>query len=311
MSSKPEKALLLLAFGGVDSEKDIEPFIRNVLKGRPVTAEMIVKAKDRYRLIGGGSPLLRITEAQAKAISDLLNADPAATHTYRPYVGMRYWDPFIKDTVRRIKDDGINSAAAIIMAPFISRVATGGYDTDVKDTVKELGGTPEVNFTMPFHINLKFIDLIADRVNQELKSFAARQDALVIFSNHSLPLSALEGDPYEMMINQTANEVVKKAGKFDHKVSYQSAGSGPRVWLGPTTEDVIIEAKKKGKKGVVLVPLGFVADHVETLYDIDILFRKTAESLGLVFKRCPSINTDPGFISLLADLVKTLPERIQ
>ena len=309
MSSKPEKAVLLLAFGGVDSEADIEPFIKNVLKGRPVTPEMVEKAKERYRLIGGRSPLLDITKAQAKAVEEILNSDAGARFTYRAYVGMRYWDPFIKDALAGIKKDGIGSAVAVIMAPFISRVATGGYEADVESALSAQGGTPEVGFTKPFHINLKFIDILAERINKELASFAARTDALVIFSNHSLPLSALEGDPYEMMIRQTVEEVLKKAGKFDYKVSFQSAGSGPRQWLGPRTEDVILEAKRAGKKGVVLVPLGFVADHVETLYDIDILFKTTAASVGLEFRRCPSLNTDPGFMELLADLVKKHTER--
>ncbi len=309
MTSKPEKAVLLLAFGGVDSEADIEPFIRNVLKGRPVTPEMIEKAKERYRLIGGRSPLLEITRAQAKAVVELLNSDPDAFFAYRAYVGMRYWDPFIKDALAGIKKDGISSAVAVIMAPFVSLVATGGYDADVTKAVEVQGGAPEVGFTKDFHINLRFIDILAENINRELEPFADRKDALVIFSNHSLPLSALEGDPYEMMIHQTAGEVLKKAGKFDYRISFQSAGSGPRQWLGPKTEDAILEAKRAGKKGVVLVPLGFVADHVETLYDIDILFKTTAASVGLVFKRCPSLNTNPKFMELLADLVKKHTER--
>lgn len=310
MSSKPEKAVLLLAFGGVDSEADIEPFIKNVLKGRPVTPEMIEKAKERYRLIGGRSPLLEITRAQAKAVEELLNSDPDAKFTYRAYVGMRYWDPFIKDALAGIKKDGIRSAVAVIMAPFVSRVATGGYDADVHSAVAAQGGSPEVGFTKDFHLNLRFMDILAENINRELESFADRKDALVIFSNHSLPLSVLEGDPYELMIQQTAGEVLKKAGRFDYKISFQSAGSGPRQWLGPKTEDVMLDAKKTGKKGVVLVPLGFVADHVETLYDIDILFKDQAVSIGLVFKRCPSLNTNPKFMELLADLVKKQTENL-
>jgi len=308
MSSKPEKAVLLLAFGGVESEADIEPFIKNVLKGRPVTPELIEKAKERYRLIGGKSPLLEITRAQGQAVVDILNSDPEAAFTYKAYVGMRYWDPFIKDTIAEIKKDGLGSAVGIIMAPFVSRVATGGYETAVVGAVAEQGGTLEVGFTKDFHLNRSFTALIAENVNRELQSFASRTDALVIFSNHSLPLSALEGDPYEMMIQQTVAEVVKKAGPCDHKISFQSAGSGPRQWLGPTTEEVLLAAKNSGKKGVVLVPLGFVADHVETLYDIDVHFKAAAESLGLEFKRCPSLNTNPKFITLLADLVKKQTE---
>lgn len=296
-----KKAFLLLAFGGADSIDSVEPFIRSVLKGRPVTPELVEKIKERYRLIGGKSPLLDLTRAQAESIRAIIASQGL---DYKAYVGMRYWDPFIKDTLRQMKDDGVTDAVAIIMAPFVSLVATGAYNSDVERALSEQGKTPSVIVAPSFHLKTQFLETVAGNVKKELASFNDPSDALVIFSSHSLPWVGLEGDPYEMLVNQSVSEIVKRIGvKIDYKVAYQSKGAGPREWLGPSTEDVIQGAKKMGKKGVVVVPVGFVADHIETLYDIDILFKGIAESSGLAFRRSASLNTAPAFMELIASTI--------
>ncbi|MBI2413376.1 MAG: ferrochelatase [Deltaproteobacteria bacterium] len=296
-----KKAFLLLAFGGAESLDAVEPFIKNVLKGRPVTPEIVEKIKERYKLIGGKSPLLDITKAQAESIRVILAKQGL---DYKAYVGMRYWDPFIKDTVRQMKEDGVTDAVAIIMAPFVSRVATGAYNSDVENALAEQGKTPSIEVIPSFHIKSQFLETVVGNLKKELASFQEPKDALVIFSSHSLPWVGLEGDPYEMLIRQSVDEIVKRIGvKIDYKVAYQSKGAGPREWLGPSTEDVIQGARKMGKKGVIVVPVGFVADHIETLYDIDILFKGIAESNGLAFRRSASLNTDPRFMELLASLI--------
>lgn len=310
MSSKPIKAVLLLGFGGADSLESVEPFVRNVLSGRAVRPELIEKAKERYRLIGGSSPLLSITRAQADAIAEALNSR-GGEYEYRAYVGMRYWHPFIKDAVGGIREDGADEAVVVIMAPFQTLVATDGYRDAVADAVKALGGAPQTVYLTEWHIHPRFIESIAEKIDEQLGAFPKREDALVIFSNHSLPVAALEADPYELKIHQTVGEVLKRTGRIDWKIAYQSQGEGTREWLGPKTEDVIAEAGKRKKAGVVVVPLGFVADHVETLYDIDIYFRKTAESLGLIFRRTSSLNTYPKFIRFLAELIRKQAERTQ
>ena len=293
-------AFLLLAFGGADSIENVEPFVKNILKGRIVTQELVEKAKDRYRIIGGKSPLLAITLLQAKAIEEALKKEG---FDYSPYVGMRYWHPFIKDTLAKMKGDGITRAIAVVMAPFSTQAATGGYEIDTQIATKELGGAPKVEFTSIWHLKPLFIEAVADNLNAQLDFFKDKKDVLVIFSVHSLPTQTLEGDPYEMMISQSAEKVVAKAS-CDYKIAYQSKGAGPKEWMGPSTEDVIEQAKKSGKKGVIVVPFGFAADHVETLYDIDVLFKAFAESKGLVFKRCASLNANPKFIAAIADVIK-------
>lgn len=298
-----------MGFGGVDRIEDVEPFIRNVLKGRIIPDETIERAKDRYKQIGGGSPLLSITQAQAQALEDALNRKEGL-YNYKTYVGMRYWAPFIKDTLKQVKADGIDDSLAAIMSPFQTMMTTGGYHDDVETALKDISGL-NVEFILPWHLNPRFISCIAEKIEAGLARFKNRKDALVIFSNHSLPLGVLEGDPYELHIQMTVEYILKKMAPIDYKVGYQSQGEGPREWKGPKTEDIIIEAKKRRKEGVVIVPLGFASDHVETLYDIDMYFKKTAESLGLVFYRTPSLNTNPVFIEMLADLIIRQAEKRQ
>lgn len=300
MPDKEKTAFLLLAFGGADSIDNVEPFVKNVLKGRTVTPELVAKTKDRYRIIGGRSPLLDITTAQAKAVAEVLKKEGVG---YLPYVGMRYWHPFIGETLAKMKSDGVTRAITHIMAPFISRAATGGYEIECQLALKELGGVPKIELTSVWHLKPLFIEAVADNLNVQLESFKDKSEVSVIFSVHSLPAQASEGDPYEMYVRQSAEMVAQKV-PCDYKIAYQSKGAGPRDWLGPTVEDVIEQAKKSGKKAVVVVPFGFVADHVETLYDIDVLFKSFAESKGLVFKRCASLNTSPKFIAAIAEVIK-------
>lgn len=311
MSKKPIKGLLFLAFGGADSLESVEPFVKNVLKGRHVGPELVAKAVERYKLIGGRSPLLDITNGQAKAVEESLNNDASGACSYKSYVGMRYWHPFIADTVRKMHSDGIEEAIAVVMSPFNSLVATGAYESDVRETADALPGAPNIEFLHRWHLEKAFVELVAANVKAELAKLGDPASALVVFSSHSLPMVALQGDPYEMMVNQSAALVMEHVGKVDYRVAFQSRGSGPREWLGPQTESVIEEAASRGKKAVVVVPLGFAADHVETLYDIDILFRDIAASAGLAFGRTPSLNTDQRFTAMLAALIKKVAERRQ
>ncbi len=299
MRSDEKIGVLLLAFGGVESLDDLEPFLKNVLRGRPIPKGLLEKIRERYRLIGGKSPLLDITRAQAGAIEKLLG------EKYRAYVGMLNWAPYIPDTLAQMKADGIKEAVAIIMAPFTSPVATGAYERTVEKTIKSLGREPRMKFLSNWHVNPRFLDIIIAKIDEALAGFEDRSKALVIFSNHSLPREMLEGDAYEMKIRQTTDILAAKLD-VESRTAYQSQGSTNVDWLGPKTEDVIEEAARQGKEGVVVVPLCFTADHVETLYDIDVLFKATAEKAGLRFARTTSLNTTPEFMTLLADIVKKM-----
>ncbi|MFQ5464811.1 MAG: ferrochelatase [Thermodesulfobacteriota bacterium] len=304
MTTGEKKAALLLAFGGIEKTDDIEPFLKNILRGRPVSSVMLARTRERYEKIGGRSPLLDITRAQAAAVEKKLAEKGAAQ---KVYVGMRYWHPYIKDTIEEIIGDGVTRVTAAVMTPFTSPVATGGYEDDMAQIQSAGGSDIRVDFIGNWHLAPLLLEAVVDNIKVAVGD-ADPADLLVIYSSHSLPREALEGDAYEMKINQTV-AVLNKMFPADHRISYQSQGTSTISWLGPSTDDMIEEAKKLGKKGVVIVPLGFVADHVETLYDIDIMYRNFAESLGLVFKRSASLNTSPKFIELLAQEIKNLSER--
>ncbi len=297
---KKKKAALLLAFGCPETMADVEPFVRGIFKSKPVPEGVMAGIKERYSLIGGKSPLLDITRAQAKAIEEELNK---GGETYKVYTAMRYSRPYIKDVLKEMRDAGYKEAIGMVMSPFNSPVSTGGYINDFEAACVEEPGLPQVFFVSDWHVLPRFIDAVMEKMDEAMAAFSERDDVLVILSSHSLPLSALEGDAYEMKVRQTVDLIAKRL-KTDCKAAYQSKSTGPKEWLGPSVEDVMAEAKKSGKTGVLVVPLGFVADHVETLYDIDILFRKTAESLGLAFKRSASLNTSPRLMGLLADLIR-------
>jgi len=298
---------MLLAFGAAESIDKIGPFLERVMRGKPVSEELVERTRERYELIGGSSPLLEITRAQAAAIEEIMRRKD---ENYKVYVGMRFGEPLIRDAIGEMLGDGVAMVAAAIMSPINTLASTGGYARDVARGITLAGGGIEVEYINGWHLQPAFIKATAARVEEALKVFDDKADALVIFSAHSLPMTLLEGDAYEMQVNQSVNEVVKLTG-VDYRVGYQSKGNGRQVWLGPSTDELIVEAKKTGRKGVVIVPIGFAADHVETLYDIDILYRKTAESLGLVFARSESINTDPAVMEMLATELLNVDRRMR
>ncbi|MBI5234134.1 MAG: ferrochelatase [Deltaproteobacteria bacterium] len=292
------KAVILAAFGGADSIDDIEPFLKNIMKGRPLSREAIESARERLEKIGGRSPLLDITLRQATALEDALKEHGQ----YRVYVGMRHWHPFIRDTIIKMKEDGIREAIALIMAPHQSDAATGGYISDVCEALKTTGNIPCITFAKPWHTEPLFIEAVAENLRDTLKG-SSKEKTLVIFTAHSLPVNTVEHDPYVPSILETIAEVIKNI-PLDWQLSYQSKGRGPIEWLGPPVEETISAAKDAGYEAIAIAPLGFVSDHIETLYDIDIIFREKAKTLGLKFLRSPSLNTSKPFIHALANVVR-------
>lgn len=293
-------AVLLLAFGGPEDIGSIEPFLRNVLPGRPITPELIERVKMRYALIGGKSPLPDITRRQAKLLEDRLGAG------FKVYVGMRHWQPFLKDTVKKIKDDGIRKIIAMPMAPQASKASTGGYIDALNKALKEVSGL-DVKVVESWYKNPLYLKAASETLKEALTYFPEerRKDVQVIFSAHSLPKRTVQGDPYEMQLKETMDGVLEIIGPLTSHLAYQSKGQATGEWLGPEVELVMEGLAKEGKKDVLIVPIGFVCDHLETLYDIDIVFKKKADELGMNFKRAKSLNDSPAFIEALEDIVKS------
>lgn len=299
--SKTRRAVLLLAFGGVESLADVEPFLQNITKGRELTSEMVETVKQRYRLIGGKSPLREITLRQAQALQASL--EKRKKGAYRVYTGMRYWHPYIQDTLYEIHEAGINKITAIIMTPQQSGYTTEAYQTALKAASNKLTPKPDIRLVCDLHNNRHFLEAVAEKIIAGLASFVNKEKTLVVFSAHSIPLRSMGSkDPYVKQLTETIDGILTITGGFNWKLGYQSKGMMPGVWLEPSVDSIIDGLPEAGLENVLLVPVGFVADHVETLYDIDIVYRKKAESLGLNFNRTLSLNDTPKLINALADV---------
>lgn len=298
--------VILLAFGGPDSLDSVEPFMERLMKGRKPTPEIIARAKEKYKLIGGKSPLPEITQKQAAALETRLNKVCGKPVTFKTYVGMRYWHPLIEEAIEQMVSDGLTKAFAISMSPHNSQVSTGAYIEEINRVVSEKNLDIEIEMIKGMHKNPTFIDAVAEKINSALDKFPKekREDVQVVFSAHSLPASYIEsGDPYVEELEETIKDLLKKLGPISWHIAYQSKGTISGAWLSPMVEDVLREIAQEGHKEVLLVPVGFASDHVETLWDLDILHKKQAEDLGLHCERSGALNDSPKFIESLASMV--------
>ena len=297
----------MMAYGGPSSLDDIEPYLLDIRGGRPTSRELIEEIRERYAQIGGRSPLLDITRAQAGALEERLNAVPDGAE-YRVYVGMRHWVPFIREAVGQIAAEGIRDVVALCMAPHYSRMSIGAYFRKVREAQEALGVPLDVTFVESWHTHPLYIAAIAEKVQAALQRFPeeVRDQAKIVFTAHSLPVSIIEqGDPYDAQLRETAALAAARlelpAGQW--QFCYQSAAAGATQWLGPPVEEVIVELIEAGHTQILVAPIGFVADHVEVLYDIDIACRQIAEARGARLVRTESQNASPTFIAALADVV--------
>jgi len=296
----------MMAYGGPDSLDDIEPYLLDIRGGRQTPAELVEEIKERYAQIGGRSPLLEITQAQARALEERLNGQSDSEH-YRVYVGMRHWPPYIKEAVTQIAEDGIDRVVALCMAPHYSRMSVGAYFKKIEEAQAELGVDLDVTCVESWHDHPLFLQAVAEKVRAGLQKFPpeVRDDVKVVFTAHSLPAAIVgQGDPYDRQLRETAQGVADLLGNIDWQFSYQSAGASSAQWLGPQIEDVVVELAEAGHKNILVAPIGFVADHVEILYDIDIEARAHAEQAGARLERTESMNVTPLFIEALAHIIR-------
>jgi ferrochelatase len=300
--------VLLMAYGGPDSLDDVEPYLLDIRGGRPTSRELVEEIRERYALIGGRSPILEITKQQAEALEKHLNQ--AGETRFRTYIGMRHWQPRIREAVAQMAQDGIEKAVAVVMAPHYSQMSIGAYFKRLDEALEDLGVNIIFNRIESWHNHPSFISALAEKATRALARFAndgAEGLPKVIFSAHSLPTRILDwGDPYDTQLRETARLVAEQLSLPPDRwlFCYQSAGRSAEPWLGPQIEEVIVELAQAGEQRLLVVPVGFVCDHVEILYDLDIEARQLAEAHGARLERSESLNASPVFIAALADIVR-------
>jgi protoporphyrin/coproporphyrin ferrochelatase len=288
-------AVLLIAHGSPERVEDIPEFLQNISRGRPMPDSVVREVQHRYSLIGN-SPLTRLTRQQADGVARELGI-PA-------YVGMRNWHPFIADTLQQMTADGVERAVAICLAPHNSRTSVGLY----KQVLFGNNVPFAVDFVEEWHDHPLLIGAFAEKLRTGWsKACADHGEKLpVLFTAHSVPQRTIaEGDPYEAQTRETAALVATQTPEIgDWHFAFQSQGMSGGEWLGPTVEDTITRLRDVDHTGVFVQPIGFVCDHVEVLFDIDILFRDYAVERGMKLYRAESLNDSPFFLRAVADLAQ-------
>jgi ferrochelatase len=300
--------VMLMTYGSPATLDDIPIYLRHVYGGREASAEVITEFRRRYDLIGG-SPLLRITRAQAVALQEELNAQHPHGPAFRVAAGMRFAPPFVADLVPELAN-GAQMLVGIIMSPQYSPIIMSGYVRTLEEAVTSLQRDDlTLTISRDWHMQPDFLQALAERVRQALDRFppAVRERVPVLLTAHSMPKRVVQNEPdYINDLKETAAAVARMVGLADDRwmFCYQSAGHTPEEWLKPDFADVMPELQAAGHTHVLIAPVQFLADHLEILYDIEIGARAQAEEHGIQFARIESLNTSPLFIAALAAVVK-------
>jgi ferrochelatase len=287
-----KEGVLLLAHGAPERVEDVEKYLDHVRGGRPGSPKVVEEVRHRYAEIGGGSPLLSWTRRQAAGLASAMGTPV--------FFGMRNWHPFIAEVMPQVRDSGVERLAAICLAPQYSELSVGLYIKRTEEAARAAGLAAEIVWAKTFHDEPRLIEAFAEK----LAWLAGRRPApRVLFTAHSLPEKALaNGDPYDREARATAAAVANRLELVNWDFAYQSQGMTGDTWLGPTVESMLDRYADQGVREVVVDPIGFVCDHVEILYDIDILFRGYAAERGISLSRPETLNDSPLFIAALAEV---------
>lgn len=296
--------VLVMSYGTPESMDDVEAYYTHIRRGHPPTAEQLAELKERYEaIVGGVFPLRENTNGQVAGLQDKL--EQMAPGQYACYQGLKHAKPYIEDGVEAMAKDGIRRAVGIVLAPHYSVMSVGGYVKRAKEKAEELG--VEMAFVESYHLHPKLIQALTDRVKEGLRKLAdaaggGEQRVKVLFSAHSLPEKIREmGDPYEKQLLETSEAVAQAAGVTDWAFTWQSAGRTREPWLGPDILETLAAVKEEGVQAVLCAPIGFVSDHLEVLYDLDIEAKEEAGKLGLTLERIKMLNRDPLYMETLAE----------
>jgi ferrochelatase len=293
---EPPFAVLLVAYGAPLALDQVEPYLLDVRGGRATPPQVVEELRARYAAIGGRSPLLDRTREQAAALAQRLGGDISVL------VGMRHWHPYIKDVLADAAAQGVRRIVAVALAPHYSRMSIGAYQRKID----EARGPIEVATVPQWFDHGCFLDAVAERVRSALSRFPGpvRGQVPILFTAHSLPQRILaDGDPYPDQLRASVDGVMERVGAHPHQFAFQSAGQSAEPWLGPDAGTALAQLAAGGAKHVLICPIGFVADHLEVLYDVDLEYRRQAAMLGIHLERTDSLNAAPLLVDALVDLV--------
>ncbi|MCY3733564.1 MAG: ferrochelatase [Chloroflexi bacterium] len=301
---KKRKGVLLMAYGTPGNLDEVEPYYRDIRGGQTPPPEAVADLTERYRRVGGKTPLLEITNRVARKLEAQLKSS-RPDDRWSVYVGMKHWHPYIAEAMDRIAGDDIDELVGLPLAPHYSMLSIAGYEKLVRQALDSLPNPPRTTFIQSWHANPRFINLIAQRIDDALRRIEADPAQVeVVFSAHSLPARIVNsGDPYPKELLDSAGAVARAAGLSSWRFAYQSAGRTPTPWLGPDIVDTIDTIAAEGRTHILSVPFGFVCDHLEILYDIDIEAIERAAKFGINLSRIEMPNDDPEFIEVLYELV--------
>lgn len=297
--------LLVMAYGTPGSLDEVESYYTHIRGGRKPSPSMLSELIGRYEKIGGISPLARITREQASALEQYLNREGNKSITFRVYLGLKHVSPFIEDAVHQMKEDGIQEAMSLVLAPHYSSFSSESYHQRARETSEEIGG-PTFTAVQSWYEEPAFIEYWTQEISPIYNRFSEedRDKTMVIFTAHSLPERILEmNDPYPEQIGENAKLIADQIGLPSYTLAWQSAGRSPEPWLGPDIQEKVRILYKEGYTSVVICPIGFVAEHLEVLYDNDYECGNLAKELGIHYYRPAMPNDHPLFIKGLANAV--------
>lgn len=296
-------AVLLMAYGSPRTPDEIEPYFTDIRGGRPPSPQVLKVLADRYERIGGKSPLNEITQEQAESLEELLEHEHPGD--FAIFTGMKHWHPFVADSVARIVEAGIEKVVGLVLAPHFSKKSIGEYEARILKARDALGAGFDLTMVKSWYDEPAFVDLVARNLKGTLEGWdPAAPDTCVFFTAHSIPARIVaEGDPYADQLSDSAKVYAEAAGISNYATGWQSESTTGEPWLGP---DILVRLgtfAEEGGRRALIAPVGFVADHLEVLFDVDVECVERAAELGIELRRIPSPNADPRFVRALADIV--------
>ena len=300
-------AILLMAYGSPNRLEDVEPYFTDIRGGRTPSREAVEELRSRYRRVGVPTPLLAVSMDLGRQLERLLNLDPPDDAIYTVHLGMKHWTPRIATAIDEIVDSGADRLVAIVLAPHFSTISTGGYRRQIEAALaasRAASSPVSLDFVENWHELEGYIQAVAENVRTVRAMFGNPEEVVAVFTAHSLPARILdEGDPYQEQLLRTSELVAQGAEIEQWRFSYQSQSHTGEPWLGPDLVETVEELAAQGHRAILVASVGFIADHLEIFYDIDIEAKERADALGIELRRTPMLNADPRLAHALHALV--------